>query len=58
MIMAGPAADGAAARSRQRLLALIRAGDAEAAASEMGQYLRHLAQMRRPAPGSPAGIAV
>lgn len=47
MIAVGPAASSITASSRRRLLALIRAGDADGAASEMEQYLGILLWMRR-----------
>ena len=42
MITAGPAADGVIASSRRRLLALIRARDADGAGLEMEQHLEGL----------------
>jgi DNA-binding FadR family transcriptional regulator len=47
MVTVGPAAGGIVANSRRRLLALIRAGDAEGAADEMEKHLRGLLWMRR-----------
>lgn len=59
MITVGPAASGIIASSRRRLLALITAGDAEGAASEMEQHLNGLRWMRRLGRGSVQGdIAV
>ncbi len=42
MVTAGPAADGIIASSRRRLLALIRARDADGAGREMEQHLKDL----------------
>jgi DNA-binding GntR family transcriptional regulator len=47
MVAAGPAASGIIAGSRRRLLALLRAGDADGAAREMEQHLGGLLWMRR-----------
>ena len=47
MVTVGPAASGIVASSRRRLLALIKAGDAERAAREMEQHLKGLLWMRR-----------
>ena len=47
MVTVGPAASGIIASSRRRLLALIKAGDAERAAREMEQHLKALLWMRR-----------
>ncbi len=63
MIAVGPAASGIIAGSRRRLLALLRAGDADGAAREMEQHLGGLLWMRRvsrrPAPRTVHGdIAV
>jgi len=63
MIAVGPAASGIIAGSRRRLLALLRAGDADGAAREMEQHLGGLLWMRRvsrrPAPSTVHGdIAV
>ena len=59
MVAVGPAADGMINSSRHRLLALIRAGDAEGAAAEMEHHLRGLRFMARLAGMAEAdGIAV
>jgi DNA-binding GntR family transcriptional regulator len=54
MVAVGPTASGITAGSRRRLLALIRAGDADGAAREMEEHLGGLLWMRhvsrRPAP--------
>ena len=42
MVMAGPAADGTIASSRRRLLALIRARDADGAGREMERHVEDL----------------
>jgi DNA-binding FadR family transcriptional regulator len=59
MVAVGPTAHGMIKSSRRRLLALIRAGDADGAAAEMEHHLRGLRFMARlsgsPVPG---GIAV
>jgi DNA-binding FadR family transcriptional regulator len=47
MITVGPAADGIALNARRRLLALIRAGDADGAAEEIERHLRVLSFMGR-----------
>jgi DNA-binding GntR family transcriptional regulator len=47
MVTVGPAASGIITSSRRRLLALIKAGDAERAAREMEQHLQGLLWMRR-----------
>lgn len=47
MVTVGPAASGIVASSRRRLLALIKAGDADRAAREMEQHLKGLLWMRR-----------
>jgi GntR family transcriptional regulator, transcriptional repressor for pyruvate dehydrogenase complex len=47
MIAVGPAADGMIVSSRHRLLAHMRAGDADGAALEMEQHLRGLHYMWR-----------
>jgi hypothetical protein len=47
MTAVGPAADGMIASSRRRLLAHLRAGDAEEAALEMEKHLRGLHYMWR-----------
>jgi DNA-binding GntR family transcriptional regulator len=47
MIAAGPVAGLVTARSSERLLALLSAGDAEAAADEMGRHLKVLRFLRR-----------
>jgi DNA-binding FadR family transcriptional regulator len=47
MVTVGPGASGMIAASRRRLLALIRAGDAEGASGEIEQHLRGLLWMRR-----------
>jgi DNA-binding GntR family transcriptional regulator len=47
MITVGPVASGVIASSRRRLLALITAGDADGAASEMEHHLNGLRRMRR-----------
>jgi DNA-binding FadR family transcriptional regulator len=60
MVLAGPVADGIIISGRRRLLAVIRARDADGAALEMEQHLRVLLFMGRLA-GSPArsiGVAV
>jgi hypothetical protein len=55
MLTVGPGADGLITSSRQRLLACLRAGDADAAATEIETHLRALQFMelggpfRRPA---------
>src|ERR1700753_4244293 len=55
VIVGGPAASGILAGSRRRVLALLRAGDADGAAREMEQHLGGLLWMRRvsrrPTPG-------
>jgi hypothetical protein len=63
MAAVGPAASGIIAASRRRLLALLRAGDADGAAREIEQHLGCLLWMRRlsrrPAPGPvQTGVAV
>ena len=59
MVAAGPAADGMIKSSRRRLLALMRAGDADGAAAEMEHHLRGLRFMARLSGISePGGIAV
>jgi DNA-binding FadR family transcriptional regulator len=59
MVTVGPGADGLILSSRQRLLALIRAGDADGAAAEMERHLRGLHFMWRLVRSSaPRGIAV
>jgi hypothetical protein len=59
MVAVGPAADGMINSSRHRLLALIRAGDAEGAAAEMEHHLRGLRFMARVSGTSePGDIAV
>jgi DNA-binding FadR family transcriptional regulator len=59
IVTVGPAADGIILSSRRRLLDLIRAGDADGAATEMEQHLRRLHFMWRLARSSePGGIAV
>jgi DNA-binding GntR family transcriptional regulator len=50
-VTAGPAADGIILGSRRRLLAHLRAGDAEAAAQEIEKHLRVLSMMERLARG-------
>jgi DNA-binding FadR family transcriptional regulator len=55
MITVGPAADGIALNARRRLLALIRAGDADGAAEEIERHLRVLSFMGRLASAAPAG---
>lgn len=56
MVEVGPAASGITAGSRRRLLALIRAGDADGAAGEMEQHIGGLLWIRRvsrrPAPNT------
>jgi DNA-binding FadR family transcriptional regulator len=47
MITVGPAADGMIISARRRLLALIRAGDADGAAEEIERHLRVLSFMGR-----------
>jgi hypothetical protein len=47
MVAVGPTASGIIAGSRRRLLALLRAGDADGAAREMEQHLGALLRMRR-----------
>ena len=47
MIAAGPVAGLVTAHSSERLLALLSAGDAEAAADEMGRHLKVLRFLRR-----------
>jgi DNA-binding FadR family transcriptional regulator len=59
MVAAGPKADGMIKSSRRRLLALIRAGDADGVAAEMEHHLRGLRFMARLAGmAEPGGIAV
>ncbi len=59
MITVGPAASGIVASSRRRLVALITAGDAYGAASEMEQHLKGLLWMQCLARGSvQSGVAV
>jgi DNA-binding FadR family transcriptional regulator len=59
MVEAGPAADDIITSSRSRLLALIRAGDAEGTAAEMGRHLHALRFMAQlPGSSAPDGIAV
>jgi DNA-binding FadR family transcriptional regulator len=59
MLTVGPAADGIVLGSRRRLLALMRAGDADGAAREMEHHLGGLLFMRRLSRRSaPSGIAV
>jgi DNA-binding FadR family transcriptional regulator len=53
MITVGPAADGIALNARRRLLALIRAGDADGAAEEIERHLRVLSFMGRLANAAP-----
>jgi hypothetical protein len=58
MLAVGRAADGMITSSRRRLLASLRAGDAEGAALEMGKHLRGLLYMWRLAlPGSRAAVS-
>jgi hypothetical protein len=47
MVAVGPAADGMIKSSRRRLMALIRAGDADGASAEMEHHLRGLRFMAR-----------
>jgi DNA-binding FadR family transcriptional regulator len=54
MITVGPAADGIALNARRRLLALIRAGDADGAAEEVERHLRVLSFMGRLASAAPS----
>lgn len=49
VLVAGPAANGMIVSSRRRLLAYMRAGDADGAALEMEKHLRGLHFMSRPA---------
>jgi DNA-binding FadR family transcriptional regulator len=59
MVEAGPGADGIITGSRNRLLALIRAGDGEGAAAEIKRHLRALRFMAQlPNSSAPDGIAV
>jgi DNA-binding FadR family transcriptional regulator len=59
MVAVGPAANGIILGSRRRLLALLRAGDADGAAREMEQHLGGLLWMRRLSRGpAPSDIAV
>jgi DNA-binding FadR family transcriptional regulator len=59
MVTVGPTADGMTRSSRRRLLALIRAGDADGAEAEMERHLRGLRFMARLAGrAEPDGIAV
>ena len=59
MVAVGPVADGMINSSRRRLLALIRAGDAEGAAAEMEHHLRGLRFMARVSgTAEPGDIAV
>ncbi len=59
MVAVGPAADGSTVSSRRRLLALLRAGNAEGAAREMEQHLGGLLWLRRLSGGQvPTAIAV
>jgi hypothetical protein len=59
MVAAGPMADGMIKSSRRRLLALIRACDADGAAAEMEHHLRGLRlRAREPGAAEPGGIAV
>jgi GntR family transcriptional regulator, transcriptional repressor for pyruvate dehydrogenase complex len=59
MVAVGPAANGIILSSRRRLLALLRAGDADGAAYEMEQHLGGLLWMRRLARSSaPSDVAV
>ena len=55
MYTAGPAANGMITSSRQRLLARLRAGDADGAAMEVEQHLRILHYMGRLATAGSAG---
>ena len=55
----GPVADGIILSSRRRMLALMRAGDADGVAREMEQHIGGLLFMRRLLRGSaPTGMAV
>jgi DNA-binding GntR family transcriptional regulator len=54
MITVGPAADGMILNARRRLLARIRAGDADGAAEEIERHLRVLSFMGRLAASSAA----
>jgi hypothetical protein len=59
MTAVGPTADGVINSSRGRLLALMRAGDADGAAAEMEHHLRGLRLMARlPGMAEPGEIAV
>jgi hypothetical protein len=59
MVAVGPTAEGMIKSSRRRLLVLMRAGDADGAAAEMGHHLRGLRLMARlPGIAEPGGIAV
>jgi DNA-binding GntR family transcriptional regulator len=59
MVAVGPTADGMITSSRHRLLALMRAGDADGAAAEMEHHLGGLRLMARlPDMAEPGGIAV
>ncbi len=61
IVTVGPAADGIIASSRRRLLALIRARDADGAGREMEQHLEGLSwtverRCEPGQPGTPAGV--
>jgi DNA-binding GntR family transcriptional regulator len=59
LVAVGPEADGMIKSSRRRLLALMRAGDADGAAAEMEHHLRVLCLTARlPGTTEPGGIAV
>jgi DNA-binding GntR family transcriptional regulator len=59
MSAVGPAADGIIAASRRRVMARLRAGDADGAAREMEQHLRGLLWLRRMSQsGAASDIAV
>jgi DNA-binding GntR family transcriptional regulator len=59
MVTVGPVADGIILSSRRRMLALMRAGDADGVAREMDQHIRGLLFMRRLSRGSaPNAMAV
>jgi DNA-binding GntR family transcriptional regulator len=58
MVTVGPASGGIIASSRRRLLALMRAGDADGAAREMERHLGSLLWMRRLCRGSQRDIAI